>query len=254
MDYAGVDVALLHTDQMLGRDTAYLAGCVDRYPDRIRAMAPVDEWRIPTDLDAVIAQLVDAITVEGLHAIKFIPEYAYRAGYSPWRDHAFSVFWDTAASLGVPVFFGLSTGAGDEREGYLAELRHLTRWMARYPNTRCSLTHGFPYRSFLDGQRVRFPTEIWEPFSDKNITLEVSFPVRLGDLFDFPYRELIPAFEEMVARVGADHLMWGTDMPFQNRFCTYRQSRQWIERYCEFLSPGEIADVMGGTAARVLAL
>ena len=46
MDYAGVDVALLHTDPMLGRDPAYQASCVQLYPDRLRAMTPVDEWRI----------------------------------------------------------------------------------------------------------------------------------------------------------------------------------------------------------------
>ena len=87
-----------------------------------------------------------------------------------------------------------------------------------------------------------------------NCNLEVSFPVRLGDLFDFPYREVWPTLELMVERIGADHLLWGTDMPFQNRFCTYRQSRDWIERYCHFLSSENVAMIMGGTAARILAL
>jgi hypothetical protein len=41
-------------------------------------------------------------------------------------------------------------------------------------------------------------------------------------------------------------------MPFQNRFCTYRQSREWIERYCDFLEPSQLASLMGGTAARLL--
>ena len=68
--------------------------------------------------------------------------------------------------------------------------------------------------------------------------LEVCFPVRLGDLFDFPYREVWPTLEAMVRNIGADHLLWGTDMPFQNRFCTYNQSRRWIEKYCEFLGEG----------------
>ena len=40
MDYAGVDAALIHTDPMLGRDSAYLARCVKLYPQRIRSMAP----------------------------------------------------------------------------------------------------------------------------------------------------------------------------------------------------------------------
>ena len=78
--------------------------------------------------------------------------------------------------------------------------------------------------------------------------------MRLGDLFDYPYRELWPTLQEMVERIGAGRLLWGTDMPFQNRFCTYRQSRRWIEEYCEFLSAGDLAAIMGGACARVLGL
>jgi predicted TIM-barrel fold metal-dependent hydrolase len=63
-----------------------------------------------------------------------------------------------------------------------------------------------------------------------------------------------PTLAELAERIGAERLLWGTDMPFQNRFCTYRQSRAWIERYCDFFSPEEIAQIMGGTAARLLRL
>ena len=55
-------------------------------------------------------------------------------------------------------------------------------------------------------------------------------------------------------KIGSDRLLWGTDMPFQNRFCIYRQSRRWIEAHYDFLDAGNIADIMGGTAARVLDL
>jgi predicted TIM-barrel fold metal-dependent hydrolase len=144
--------------------------------------------------------------------------------------------------------------AADPRRGYLDELGILLRWMERYPNTVCSLTHGFPWRVFLDGARITLPEAIWDPFQNPNCNLEVCFPVRLGDLFDFPYREVWPTLEEMVDRVGADHLLWGTDMPFQNRFCTYRQSRNWIEKQCSFLSQEALSKIMGGTAARILGL
>ena len=44
-----------------------------------------------------------------------------------------------------------------------------------------------------------------------------------------------------------------TSPQFQNRFCTYRQSRDWIEKYCrEFLSDEGLAMLMGGTAAKLL--
>jgi hypothetical protein len=58
----------------------------------------------------------------------------------------------------------------------------------------------------------------------------------------------------MVTRIGADQLLWGTDMPFQNRFCTYRQSRDWIEKYAGFLSQEDLSKIMGGSAARILGI
>jgi hypothetical protein len=128
------------------------------------------------------------------------------------------------------------------------------RWMERYPDTTVNLTHGFPWRAFVENGGIELPVEIWWPFQNPNCNLEVCFPVRIGDLFDFPYREVWPTLEAMVERIGADRLLWGTDMPFQNRFCTYRQSRQWIEKYCRFLNESDRAMIMGGTAARILGL
>ena len=262
MDYAGVDMALIHTDPTLGKDVEYLAECVRLYPDRLRSMAPVDEWRLLSDTDAVIERLTDAINRQGLDAIKFMTGLAYINGPGPWDDEPYRPFWQAVTSLNVPVFFTLGLGPAigpgaavvDQRAGYLGELRILMRWMERYPDIICSLTHGFPWRVFLEGNRIALPEEIWKPFQNANCSIEVCFPVRLGDLFDFPYREVWATLERMVERVGSDHLLWGTDMPFQNRFCTYRQSRDWIEKYCHFLSSEDIAMIMGGTAARILAL
>ena len=261
MDYAGVDMALLHTNPMLGRSGAYLAECVRRFPDRLRAMAPVDEWRIHDDSEAVVRELEAAITKHGLHAIKFNAN-GYMVSPDPWDDGPYRSFWEAATSLKVPIFFSLGMGPGVQKwdasrnlqEGYVNELRILMRWMERYPDNLCSITHGFPYRSFLDGDRITLPEAVWEPFQNPNLSIEVCFPVRIGDMFDFPYREVPPTIEEMARRIGADHLLWGTDMPFQNRHCTYRQSRDHIESYCTFLTREELDLIMGGTAARILSL
>jgi len=101
------------------------------------------------------------------------------------------------------------------------------------------------------------PDEIWEPFQGENCNIEVCFPVRLGDIFDYPYREVFPTLEAMVENIGADHLLWGTDMPFQNRFCTYKQSRKWIEvPFADEIgvSDEDIFNIMGGTCARILGI
>ena len=41
-------------------------------------------------------------------------------------------------------------------------------------------------------------------------------------------------------------------MPFQNRFCTYRQGRAYIEKYLAFLGAEDVAAIMGGNAERLL--
>lgn len=261
MDYAGVDVALLHTNPMLGRDPAFLADCIRQYPDRLRSMAPVDEWRITAEPDAVISELDAAINVHGLHAIKFNTRPAYATSTTPWDDGPYRPFWEAATQLGVPIFFTLGAGPGSAAlasdgsqfvDGYLQEQRVLINWMNRYPDVVCALTHGFPWRVFLDNDRLTLPDDVWAPFENPNLSLEVCFPVRIGDLFDYPYHEVHATLAQMVDRIGSDRLHWGTDMPFQNRFCTYRQSRHWIERYCDFLTKDDLENVMGKTAARIL--
>lgn len=259
MDYANIDIALLHTNPMLGRDSAYLAECVRKFPGRIYSMAPVDEWRIRDNPNEVINELITSINDYGLHAIKFNPT-GYMTSPEPWDDGFYRPFWEVATSLNIPIFFSLGSGPGRDKweaspkaqDAYLNELNILIRWMDRYPNNVCSITHGFPYRSFLVDNQVVLPKAIWEPFKNPNLNIELSFPVRIGDKFDFPYHEVIPTIESMVNNIGADHLLYGTDMPFQNRHCTYQQSRDHIEKYCEFLNQEELDLIMGGTTARIL--
>lgn len=260
MDYAGVDMALLHTDPTLGRDSSFLAECVKAYPDRLRSMAPVDEWRIANEVDSVIDELTTAIQTHGLHAIKFIPDLAYLGSTDHWIDGPYLPFWEAATSLNVPVFFTLGTNRGSDSDtaghidGYLEQLGILIRWMDRYPDIPICLTHGFPYRLMREDNRIVIPDSCWTPFENPNCHLEVCLPVRLGDWFDYPYKELWSVVEAMVERIGPNQLMWGTDMPFQNRFCTYRQSRSWIEKHCAFLGEDALSNLMGKTAARMLKL
>ncbi|MDA0747362.1 MAG: amidohydrolase family protein [bacterium] len=264
MDYAGVDMAVIHTNPMLTRDVGFLAECVRLYPDRLRCMAPVDEWRILSEMDVVIEEMNAAVVESGLHAIKFNARPAYFFTNEPWDSERYRPFWDAATALNVPIFFTLGSGPRDVtrrmtsdagREGYLKEQKVLMRWMERYPDAVVNLTHGFPWRAFVAGEGfMAMPEEIWEPFQSPNCHLEVCFPVRIGDWFDFPYPEVWPVLEEMVERVGANRLNWGTDMPFQNRFCTYRQSRRWIEKYCTFLSEEDLQLIMGGTTAKMMGM
>lgn len=94
-------------------------------------------------------------------------------------------------------------GDQDERatmiEGFVGEMQRLRRWLDRYPTATASMTHGFPWRTFYDPGRgssslvelvEALPEDAWAPFATGRCYLEVCFPVRLGDHFDYPYREV----------------------------------------------------------------
>jgi predicted TIM-barrel fold metal-dependent hydrolase len=256
MDYAGIDWALNHVDQALDRDNEFFAECVRAYPDRLKSMAIVDEPLIPTDPDRALEGARHAIEDLGLHALKIIPEYAYRiAGSTSFDEPSWRPFWDQATQLGVPIFFSLVAGrtAREVRQGFIDELWTVRRWSERYPDQKVSVTHGFPWRAFVEGDGFALTPQMWEPFKDSRIHLEVSMPIRIGDIFEYPWRETWPVHEAMVRNIGADRLMYGTDMPFQNRFCTYRQSREFIERHLPAIIGQDAVDgIMGGTAGAFL--
>ena len=287
MLYAGVDAALLHTNDMLVRDPTYYRDVAAAFPGRFYAMAPTNEALITTNCTAAIQAIRYGAQDCALSAIKFHVNSWYNASPERWDDNnMIRPYWKVVEQLGLPVFLtpghgpisGQDNAAGfanmypaarsggvassgrtqkaDMQRGFLDEMATLARFLERYPSMTVSITHGFPWRTFLDdsGRGIEsLPGDLFAPFESGRCNLEVSFPVRVGDVFEYPYTEVRPALRTLVERCGAEHLLWGTDMPFQNRFCTYRQSRTYIETHCsEFIDDAQLSLLLGGTAQRVL--
>ena len=75
---------------------------------------------------------------------------------------------------------------------------------------------------------------------------------RSGGRWEYPWVETEPTIKECVQRIGADRLIYGTDMPMVARYCTYRQTLDQFRKHCDFLSESERQAIIGGTAARVM--
>ena len=52
--------------------------------------------------------------------------------------------------------------------------------------------------------------------------------------------------------MGADRLMWGTDIPMVMRFQTYRQSLDSLRLNLDFLDQADIDLICGGNTARLM--
>ena len=53
---------------------------------------------------------------------------------------------------------------------------------------------------------------------------------------------------------GATKLVWGSDMPNVERFCTYRQCVDYVRRHCTFLSASEKDAILGVNIARLMGI
>ena len=66
-------------------------------------------------------------------------------------------------------------------------------------------------------------------------------------------RPVLPTLKELNDRVGADRLIWGTDMPMVMRYYTYKQCLDQIKEYGrEVLSEQEIAMICGGNMYKMM--
>ncbi|MCH7970955.1 MAG: amidohydrolase, partial [Chloroflexi bacterium] len=253
MDYANVTGTLLHRNPYLGIGNDFIADCVKQYPNRLLGLAHVEEWLVQSEPDASIAKLERAVKEQGLSGLHFLPPQLNLYGCrDAWDAPGFHPFWDSVAELKVPVFFSLKEREDPALESYLAELKTLQRWMERYPDVPVVMTHGLQWRTFMDESGVNLPDAVFEPFENPNLHLQFLFPIALGAVWDYPMPQVKPTIERCVERIGADRIMWGTDMPIVTRFWTYRQNLDFIRLYCDFLSEAETDAILGGTTARLL--
>ena len=259
MDYAGVDVALLHRTPYLGISNEFIAECVRGFPGRIRGLAYVEERLVRPDTEASLRKLDRAINELGLSGLQFLPDHLPLYGQSEaWDGPDFRPYWDGFAELGVPLFVTPSYSslamAGSPAEGLTSQLRMVRGWMERYPDVDVVLTHGLSWRMFIEGDTVLVPDEVFDaaPVDNPRFYVQLLFPIFLGGIWDYPMPQVRPTMEKLVDRLGSDRLIWGTDMPMVMRFYTYRQCLEQIRVCADFLAPDELALVTGGNMARLI--
>lgn len=255
MDYAQVDKSILHTYPTFGVMSRMHRQAVRRYPDRLRRIVP-----LPFDTQSppqFAERIEDEVAYGGVCGLQFFTGWHQSRFASSWDDAQMNSFWNFVVSLGLPVYFTLALGHESQfmergKAMYLREQERLASWMDRFPEAVVVLTHGLPWRDYIEHNRIVLPEAIWEVFDRPNCYLEMLLPLRIGDIWEYPYKEVEPTIHECLERVGVDRLIWGTDMPMLERFCTYGQAIRHISHHTEGLSQDEIAKLLGGNAQALL--
>ena len=128
-------------------------------------------------------------------------------------------------------------------------MRRLDRLLTRFPQMRWLLVMGPPVQFFARQATWHFPGDVTRTYGRENLQMELMFPITWGGVWDYPYPEAQTLIRDLHDRYGAHKLIWGSDMPNVERFCTYRQSLDYVLKYCEFLTAKEKELILGGNVA-----
>jgi len=251
MHYADVDHCILQAGGGYGAMNDFNAFTQHAFPNKFTGLLHIDE--AVADRDDVLAE-ADRAHALGLKGLYYSHDFS-RHGYARNMDHdAFRPFWDRIAKWNFPAFVELSSTPNYDKASYIANLLAFDRLMQRYPTTRFVQVMGPPVAYFASTGRWDFPPEVLAAYKRDNLLIEIMFPITWGGVWDYPYPEAQELTHQMRDLFGASKLVWGSDMPNVERFCTYRQSVDYVRKHCTFLSAAEKDAVLGGNAAQLVGL
>jgi predicted TIM-barrel fold metal-dependent hydrolase len=244
MRYAGVDHCLLQAGGAYGAMTEMNAAAQQKYPDRMTGMMHVDEAMAGSE--AELAKVDHAFQDLRLRGLYFNVESMARHGF-PWPLDASEMapFWDRLARLGIVLCLELSSAPTYDVAGYMGHIVALRRILERQRELKVHLAMSPPVAFFAKDGRYEFPEDLAAVYRHERLMLEVMFPITYGGVWDYPYPEAQALIESLREQLGAAKLMWGSDMPNVERFCTYRQSLDYVRKYCPFLTAREKDLVLG---------
>ena len=237
MDEGGIDHAVLLQGGNYGFHNDYTAEAARRFPTRFTAGMTVDPYA------KYALKILEHLHRDyGMQILKFeVSETWGLTGYHPalrLDGPEMTPLLSYAQENDIIVVYDMGPmGTASFDPGALFRLK------AAYPELTFVMTHCFfPREDGSNDQRLAWMREL---ASDRFFFDIANLPLKNGD-FTFVRGFLA----EAKAAVGADHLIWGTDVPGVLKRFSYRELTSVVTESGVF-TPEELALVMGENARRV---
>jgi predicted TIM-barrel fold metal-dependent hydrolase len=251
MNAAGIDHCVLQAGFTYGYMNDYNALAQRQYPHRFTGLFHVDEAR--ANENHWISEARRAIDQLGLKGLYYQLEHFSRYGFDVWFDDpCFDEFWGLIDTRKMPVIFEITAIPRYDRSSCIEIFRRFARMLDRYPNITWVIGTAPPAQFFAADGHWEFPEAVAQVYRHENTLLEVCYPITWGGIWDYPYPEAQALIRDLRNQLGAGKLVWGSDMPNVERFCTYKQSLDYVRKYCGFLSAQEMDQFLGDNLKRVL--
>ncbi len=232
MDAHAIDWSVLVQTSWSTWDNGYIADSVARFPQRLIGHGLLD----PQDPDNA-EQARYWVKERGLVGFRFHP--MYYPGEKVLLTTQNQPLWEELANLDVVIQFHLRPEHA-EQVAVIAQ---------RYPRLRLIIDHlGYP--------QLDQPPSAFQPILDlaryPNVHFKLS-GVATQSKQPFPYLDLHPSIQQLLAHFGAERTIWGTGYPGHHRvkhgWPTLADELRLINEGLPFLSAAEKEKILGKTAA-----
>jgi predicted TIM-barrel fold metal-dependent hydrolase len=170
-------------------------------------------------------------------------------------DPHFEPYWEELIDLGIPHIFIIGF---EPKAKYLASLEGLERVLKKYPDLKGVIGHlGGNVRHPQNPNWTDTPKELLNILKLPNAYFEVGYVLAYENWnvwkenYEYPYPLHKKIIKTVYEEIGAERLLWGSDMPNIYRTCTYQQCLDLVRLHCDFLSEEQKALVLGGNAAKL---
>ena len=259
MDAAGVDFGIVQTDieyiaAEFGREH-YFRDCVNRWGHRLIGTVALD-YNLSND-DTFLAREREAINEAVQHGFRGV--YISGVGLPQPLDHPrCDSLWRQIADAGLPVYIQTGFCA---RERYLAELRGLENVLNTHPDLQVIESHfggNLVYPDHPDHSDIL--QDLHPLLETGRFYLELGYVLGFesyalwGEKSIYPFSGHTEIAKAVYERYGAKVLVWGSDIPWCYRLCTYQQTVDLVRRHTPYMSQEDRDLVLGGNLAGLFGL
>lgn len=242
MDAAGVDAAVVVSAALAdNRDNnEYVAAATAACPGRLYQFADTDSRWSSTYHQAGaadrLAELCDRLSPAGV-------SHYLAAGNDGWlRSEEGRAFFGAAGRRGLVVSLAATPG-------WFADIREVA---ASVPATPVLLNHLALVMLHPDGVAAGLDV-VRQGAGRHNLIVKVSGYYYGSDRpGSYPFADRLEIVRAFYETWGPDRMVWASDYPASAPHITYRQSLEAVREYADFIDPGDLPLVLGGTMRAIL--
>ena len=234
MDYAGVRKAVLQCGGVYGNLNQYYLKVITKNKDWDSIFYPLLRIQEKQAFHKTQSSILNNyININKFKGLWFESD---RDSFSEKYDG----FWETVSKLKIPLFLPFYPD-----EQWHERVCIIEEFVNKYPNIPCVLPQAFPLSPSRLDSKINISDRLKKIINAGKVFIEIIYPIGRGRIEDYPFIVSLEAFKTLYNEFGPGKLVWGSDIPMVERYCSYSQSLTYITNYCDWIPHDDMKLILG---------